>query len=253
MTAAESPETGPGSVERKPLATHEDIRKAFLEPSPSGAIGPAPAMVRRLPEGSSANGILEFSLAVTGLGLSVFMVMHLGLLLSVVLGAQTMDTLASFLERYYLLQATAPVLVVAIVTHVVLTLRRVPGSFQQQRLLLRVSRSMRHFDTFTWGIQLATGLAIAAFASIHLWIVLVDLPIEAIKSGTRVNGIYVWLYVPFLVAIESHISAGIYRIAVKWGISRRRLLHLFLIMWTVLVLGLGVAILVAFYRIGESA
>lgn len=252
MTLAEGSGPRPGSVGRKPLSTPEEIRKAFWEPSQSRGTGRAPMRTRRLPEVSSASGIMEFALAVTGLGLSAFMVMHLGLLLSVLVGAGTMDSLASFLERYYLLQATAPVLVVAIVAHVVLTLRRVPGSLRQQRLLLRLTGAMRHFDTFTWVVQLATGLAIAALVSIHLWVILVDLPIEASKSGARVNGIYVWLYVPFLVAVESHISAGVYRIAVKWGISRRRILHTVLTFWTAVALGLGAAILVALYRVGEG-
>ncbi len=196
---------------------------------------------------------MEFALAVTGLGLSAFIVMHLCLLLTVLVGAGTMDSLASFLERYYLLQSVAPVLVVAIVAHVVLTLRRVPGSFRQQRLLLSRTGAMRHFDTFTWGVQLVTAVVIVALVSIHLWVILGDLPIEAAKSGARVSGIYLWLYIPFLVAVESHISAGIYRIAVKWGISRRRILHTILTIWTILALGLGAAILVALYRVGESA
>jgi len=209
--------------------------------------------MRPVPEVSTAGGVLELCLAVTGIGLAVFMVMHLGLLFTVLVGAQTMDSLATFLERYYLLQSVAPVLVIAAIVHVILSLRKVPVSLRQQVLLLKRTRAMRHFDTFTWGIQVVTGIAMAALGSIHLWVILTDLPIEAAKSGARVYGIYLWLYIPFLVAVESHISAGVYRVAVKWSINRRRVLHALLNVWTVAVLALGAAILVALYRLGGGA
>ena len=253
MTSSEGSRPGIGAVERKPLATPEEIRKAFSEPPPPEGGGRPAAPMRPVPEVSTAGGLLELGLAVTGIGLTVFMVMHLGLLLTVLVGAQTMDSLASFLERYYLLQSVAPVLVIALIVHVVLSLRKIPVSLRQQVVLLNRTRAMRHFDTFTWGIQMVTGIAIAALVSIHLWVILVDLPIEAAKSGARVSGIYLWLYIPFLVAVESHISAGIYRVAVKWGINRRRVLHAVLNVWTVAALALGAAILVALYRLGGSA
>ena len=239
---------------RRPQRTPEEIRSALLAASPGKTTGGRAALPSSsLPQGSRTSGVLELILAITGVGLSAFMAMHMGLLSSVLLGAGIMDTLASFLERYYLLQAVAPLLILAIVVHVILALRKVPGSFHQQRLLLGVGRAMRHFDTFAWGVQLVSAVVIVALVSVHLWVLLTDLPIEAAKSGARVQGIYLWLYIPLLLAVESHISAGVYRIAVKWGINRRSLLHALLTLWTVLVLALGAAILVVFYRLGGSA
>ncbi len=42
---------------------------------------------------------LELALAISGVALVAFMAMHMGLLLSSMIGVETMDSLASFLER----------------------------------------------------------------------------------------------------------------------------------------------------------
>src|SRR3990172_10759351 len=57
------------------------------------------------------SAIAELALSASGIALVLFLVMHLGLLLSVLLGTRSMDALAKFLERYYLLQAVAPLLI----------------------------------------------------------------------------------------------------------------------------------------------
>ena len=195
---------------------------------------------------------LELALSASGIGLSGFMASHMGLLFTVLLGANALDTLASFLERYYLLHAFVPVLLVMFVGHVYLAARKVPTAFPQQRALMRHMRSLRHLDTWTWAAQVLTGIALLALASIHLWVVLADLPIEASKSGARVFGVYLWFYLAFIVVVEAHMSIGLYRLAVKWGLATRPWAHRILTAWTVAILSLGFAILVALYRIGGS-
>ncbi len=137
MTSAEGSGPGLGPVERKPLTTPEEIRKAFWEPSLARGTGQAPTLAHRLPEVSSTSGIMEFGLAVTGVGLSVFILMHMTFLSTILLSAETFDKLALFFERYYLLQSAAPFLIVVIVVHMILALHKAPVSFQQQRLLLQ--------------------------------------------------------------------------------------------------------------------
>jgi fumarate reductase subunit C len=111
-------------------------------------------------------------------------------------------------------------------------------------------RSLRHLDTSTWALQIITGIAILVLASIHLWVILTDLPIEAEKSGIRVFARYFWLYAPFIVLIEAHLTFGVYRVAMKWGLLGRRFAHPIFTVWTVGVLALGFAILVELHRVG---
>lgn len=201
---------------------------------------------------SRATALLELALSVTGVGLSLFVVMHLGLLFSVLLGAGSFDALAGLLERFYLLQAVAPFVVLGGLVHVLLAMRKAPGSFRQQLTLLLQIRRYRHVDTWGWAIQLVSGLALLILLSIHLWIVLNDLPIEAAKSGARVYTGYLWFYIPFILFVEAHLSIGIYRVVVKWGLLTRRWAHTLLTLWTALALSLGFAILITFYFVGPT-
>ncbi len=195
---------------------------------------------------------LELLLTISGIGLVAFMVMHMGLLVSSMVGAAIMDGLASFLERYYLLQSVAPLLILLIFAHVILASRKLPNTSRQQLALVKHVRTLWHLDTWMWGLQIVTGLGILVLVSIHLWVVLTDLPIQALKSGTRVHGVYLWFYIPFILLVEAHASAGLYRMAVKWGWMRRRWAHITLALWTALFLGLGFAILASFYQIGAN-
>jgi fumarate reductase subunit C len=90
-------------------------------------------------------------------------------------------------------------------------------------------------------------------ASIHLWVILTDLPIQAAKSGARVYGTYLWFYVLFLFLVEAHASAGIYRIAVKWSSVGRIWAHAALTVWMIVFLALGFAVLVALYGAGVQS
>lgn len=196
---------------------------------------------------------MELALAISGVALVVFMALHMGLLLSSMVGVETMNRLASFLERNYLLQSVAPLLVLLILAHVILASRKIPSSTQQQLAMVKHMRTLWHVDTWAWGLQIITGLALLVLVSIHLWIILTDLPIQALKSGARVHGVYLWFYIPFVVLTEMHASAGLYRIAVKWGLMERRWAHITITLWTALFLALGFTILLTFYWIGAQS
>lgn len=222
--------------------------------SPSGPVGRTAALAMRprhvATRPSPANSIVELAISVSGVLLSIFMLMHMALLASVLFGASTMDDLARFLEDYYLLQTVAPVIIILIVLHVVLAARKAPTTFQQQGVLFRQMSLMKHFDTWTWGFQVVSGVALMALAAIHLWVILTGLPIEAFKSGERVNGVYLWFYIPFIFLIEGHIAMGLYRVAVKWGLLPRTKAHLLFTGWSAVFLGLGYTVLVTFYGLG---
>ena len=207
----------------------------------------------RAPRPSFFGSLVELGITISGVGLSLFMFMHLGLLTTSIASDTAMNDLASFLERYYLLHAVAPFLIIGLIVHIVLSLRRAPTTFSQQAAIMGQMKRMWHLDTWSWGIQLVTGFIILVLAAIHLWVILNDLPIEAAKSGARVNGVYLWIYIPFVLAVEAHISAGLYRIAAKWGLVSRLRAHLVLGAWTVVVLGLGFTILATLYQLGGGS
>ena len=148
---------------------------------------------------------LELATSVSGAALAAFMLMHMSLLSSVLVGSQVMDDLASFLERYFLVQIGAAPLILLAIAHVFLTTRKVPATFEQQRILARQMRRLGHLDTWTWAFQVVSGVALLALVSIHLWVMLTDLPIEAAKSGAHVSGIYLWLDIPFVLLVQGHI------------------------------------------------
>jgi fumarate reductase subunit C len=193
---------------------------------------------------------LELATSASGLGLFAFMLMHVSLLSTALVGGQTMDDLAGFLERYYLLHAMIAPLVLLGLLHVLLAARKVPTTFSQQRILLSRARSMAHLDTWTWAFQVLSGVAILIMASIHLWIILTDLPVEAGKSGAHVSGIYLWFDIPFLLLVQGHICVGLYRIAVKWGLFARRWAYGLIGAYAAIALALSFTIMASFYRLG---
>lgn len=224
--------------------------QAAAPPLPRGQAPAARARPRPAAWTSPVPGILELATSVSGVALAVFMVMHLSLLSTVLVGAQTMDALASFLERYYLVFMMTPPLLFLGLAHVFLTVRKAPNTFQQQRILLRQMRWLRHLDTWTWGFQLTSGVALLALASIHLWVILTDLPIEAAKSGAHVSGIYLWLDIPFVLLVQGHIAVGLYRVALKWGLLARRWAYGALALYTAIALGLSFTVMATFYSLG---
>ena len=64
-----------------------------------------------------------------------------------------------------------------------------------------------------------TAMIILIMGSIHMWVVLTDLPITAQKSAARIQGGW-WMlfYLVLLPMVELHVGIGFYRILVKWGV-----------------------------------
>jgi len=160
-----------------------------------------------------------------------------------------MDALGSLLERYYLLHATAPFLILLIMVHVVLVTRKAPTTFSQQWILVRQLRQMGHLDTWTWAFQVVSGAALMALVSIHLWVSLSELPIEAAASGDRVSS-FLWFDILFVLFAVGHACIGLYRIAVKWGLLSRRGAYAALAVLTAVVLALEFTIMSTFYGLG---
>jgi fumarate reductase subunit C len=166
---------------------------------------------------------LDWLQMLTGAGLILFMWSHMILVSSIILGPGVMNTLARFLEEIYMAQVGGPIIAVTFLFHFVLAARKVPFRAEQQSSIWKLSRQLRHMDTWLWMIQAATAMVILIMGSIHMWTVLSDLPITAFKSAARIQGGF-WLvfYLILLPIVELHVGIGFYRIAVKWGFIRRK-------------------------------
>jgi hypothetical protein len=68
--------------------------------------------------------LFEIALGITGTGLAIFMTGHLTLLFTVLIGADTMNGLAAFLEDNYLLWMGVPPVIVLFAIHVVMAVRK---------------------------------------------------------------------------------------------------------------------------------
>jgi fumarate reductase subunit C len=175
----------------------------------------------RTPSGMPA--YLDLLQMLTGLALTLFMWSHMVLVASVILGAGVMNALASFLEKTYMAQAGGPVIACTFLLHFVLAARKLPFRLEHQTSIWKLSKQLRHEDTWLWLIQAFTAMIILIMGTIHMWTVLTDLPITAAKSAARIQGGY-WLvfYLILLPMVELHVGIGFYRIAVKWAFVGRK-------------------------------
>ena len=172
---------------------------------------------------SRTSAYLDWLQMLTGAALILFMWSHMILVASVNLGAGVMNALAHFLEATYMAQVGGPIIACIFLFHFILAARKVPFRAEQQSTIWKLSRQLRHTDTYLWLVQAITAMIILIMGSIHMWTVLTDLPITAAKSAARIQGGFWFVfYLILLPMIELHVGIGFYRIAVKWGFARRK-------------------------------
>ena len=192
-----------------------------------------PGRISRVP------AVLDVGEMLSGTLLVVFMITHLLLVASIILGPESFRALAIwFEETFYFAYIAVAGIILLILAHMVLTVSKIPTNFSKHMQILRMSGRMPHMDTFLWVVQVLTGLAIAIFASIHLWVIATGFPITPEKSAARVVGDFTWFYILFVFFVELHLSVGFYRIVAKWGWWSRKFMHWFhyvqmIIFWTI--------------------
>ncbi len=168
------------------------------------------------------SAVLDWLEVSSGIGLVLFIMGHSFFVASVVLGAATFDSLAGFFETTGLAQVGGPIIALVFLLHFMLAARKIPFRASQQRVIWKHARMMRHEDTWLWLVQAVTGMLILLMGSIHMWVLLNDLPITAEKSVALLYaGTWLWFYLFFLLFVAMHVAIGIYRAGVKWGYIRR--------------------------------
>lgn len=182
---------------------------------------PTTATQEGLPVGK-LSAYFDWLQMLTGAALVLFMWCHLILVSSILISPRAMNALAWFFETTYMAQVGGPLIFLAFLVHFVLAARKIPFRSQEQRIMWANAKRMRHRDTWMWIVQAGTAMGILILGSIHMWVVLTNLPITAEKSAARIQtGFWFVFYLFLLPMVELHVGIGFYRILVKWGFLDR--------------------------------
>nr|WP_321257647.1 succinate dehydrogenase/fumarate reductase cytochrome b subunit [uncultured Pseudodesulfovibrio sp.] len=204
------------------------------------------------PAGKSGkwDGALDWLQMLSGVSLILFMWCHMLLVSSVVISPNVMNAIAHFFEATGMAQVGGPLIFLVFLTHFVLAARKIPFRADGQKTIWQHARMMRHGDTWLWVVQVVSAMIILVMGSIHMWVILTDLPITAAKSAARIQGgFWAVFYLILLPLAELHVGIGLYRIGVKWGFVKDKDRPKFKRsenMLTLLFVGIGLITLVRF-------
>lgn len=170
---------------------------------------------------------LDFWQSATGFALGIFMIVHMFLVSSILLGKEVMYAVAKFFEGSMIFDGGEPfivsivgvVVIVIVVAHAGLALRKFPINYKQYKILKTHKALMKHGDTSLWFVQAFTGFVLFFTATVHVFIMVVE-PDTIGPNGSAYRFVtqHFWvLYIILLLAVEFHMSIGMYRLAIKWG------------------------------------
>ncbi|WP_419788274.1 succinate dehydrogenase/fumarate reductase cytochrome b subunit [Pseudodesulfovibrio sp.] len=164
------------------------------------------------------DGVMDWFQMLSGACLILFMWCHMILVSSVILSPGVMNAIAEFFEVTFMAQVGGPLIFLLFLIHFLLAARKIPFRVEGQRGVWHHARMLHHTDTWLWVVQVVSAMIILIMGSIHMWVVLTDLPITAAKSAARIQGgFWAVFYLVLLPLAEIHVGIGFYRIAVKWG------------------------------------
>lgn len=162
-------------------------------------------------------GRMDFAQALTGVLLALFTLMHLLLVSSVLISPSLMNGLGWILEETYLAQIGAPLILLLMVAHFVIAARKMPFQVGTLSVFYRHAKEMRHGDTWLWLAQVVTAIVVLVMVSIHIWIILMNLPITAETTALREQNGWTPFYVVLLACVGVHLGIGLFRVGVKYG------------------------------------
>ncbi|WP_205699956.1 hypothetical protein [Cohnella luojiensis] len=207
---------------------------------------------KALTRNTKADFVMELVQTVSGLLLVGFLWTHMLFVGSILLGVEAFDALAQFMEQYRLLDVAVVFIILTVAAHIGAVFRRIPGRLQEQKIVWKHARTIKHSDTWSWLFQAVTGSAMLVLIIIHVFTV-VYAGIDSKMSADRVNSWMLWFYLVFLLLAEYHASVGIYRALIKWGFLKRHSLKRVLSVVTVCTIALGCVSLWIFYWLGDTA
>jgi fumarate reductase subunit C len=182
----------------------------------------------------------------TGLALTLFIWFHVFDVGSLLFGPRAFDRLAEILEGLYIAQPIVILVSLLFLLHAVAAARKIPARMRERRRFNRLAKELArarrgwsggegleraHDDSRLWVWQVRTGMLILVFGSFHIGLMALDTFTdlwgtrhgrEAATTMARVASGLAWFYLVFLVLLALHASAGVYRLALKWGVGARR-------------------------------
>lgn len=164
---------------------------------------------------------LDFIQALTGALLILFLWAHLLLVGSVLISSKVMNFFGWFFEVTYMAQVGGPIIFLLMFVHFVITSRKIPYKAGEFETFWGHAKMLRHKDTWSWLVQVVSGLIILIMGSIHMYTVLSTLPISAELSAERVRNGWLLFYLILLPLAELHVGIGLYRLGVKYGYITR--------------------------------
>lgn len=169
------------------------------------------------------DGVLDWAQMLSGVGLILFMWAHMLLVGSVLISPGIMNGIAEFFESSGMAQVGGPLIFLLFLGHFVLAARKIPFRLEGQKTILEQAKLLHHQDTWLWVVQATTAMVILLMGAIHMWAVLSDLPIVALKCAETLQKNSGWLlfYLVLAPLVHVHLGIGLYRIAVKWGFVGR--------------------------------
>jgi fumarate reductase subunit C len=185
----------------------------------------------------------------TGLFLLAFIQVHLFAVSAIIFSAKSFNDYSAKLEHYGLAQVGIPLVIMAILIHGLVAMRKAPWNVQEARVLLQHSKRLAHLDTWAWVVQIFTGFMILVLGATHIASVFATWPIDAATSATRVQGGYFSFFVLLILTAEIHGMVGLYRILVKWSWIQRKKFTNLLVYATFFFVALGfVTLFVLYFR-----
>ncbi|BCJ87265.1 hypothetical protein [Effusibacillus dendaii] len=206
---------------------------------------------RALTPTRKADFLAELTQTVSGLLLVGFLWTHMIFVAAIILGVEAFNKLAHFMEQFKLLDLAVIFIILTVAAHAGAVLRRIPSRWQEQKIVWKHAKTIKHRDTWSWLFQAVTGSAMLLLIIIHV-VVVVYAGIDAKLSADRVHSWMLWFYAVLLLLAEYHASVGLYRTFVKWGFVKRHSLKKVLTVVTVCTVGLGLVSLGVFYSLGGS-
>jgi fumarate reductase subunit C len=206
---------------------------------------------RTLTATSKADLITELIQTASGLLLVGFLWTHMIFVASILLGVEAFNRLAHFMEQFRLLDAAVVFIILTVAAHIGAVFRRIPSRWQEQKIVWKHAKAIRHSDTWSWLFQAVTGSAMLILVIIHVFVV-VYAGIDTKLSAGRVHSWMLGFYIVLLLLAEYHASVGLYRAFVKWGVVKRHSLKRMLSIITILTIGLGLLSLLVFFSLGGS-
>lgn len=211
--------------------------------------------------------LADLGLSLSGIALTLFMWLHMFFVSSILISDEAMWTVARLFEGYYFFGESYPILVslvaglvlLLVVFHAVLALRRFPGSAAHFQILATHTRRLGHRDSSSWWLQFFTGIALMFLVGPHLYQMMAHPDaIGPYQSADRSYSGHWWpLYLLLLLCVELHAAFGVYRAALKWGwprlrdpLRQRLWLHRFKWFLIIFFIGLGSLTLATEIKLG---